>query len=224
MGLIVAMGKELDQLLSVAENVEEKSAGGAVFHTCSIAGSGVVAMRSGIGKVNAAVGATRLISLFSPGLVVSTGVAAGADTSLSVGDVVAGTSYAYHDAYCGRECAYGQIQGMPERFAAPAGVLEKAASITSAKVRLGPIVSGDWFVDTVEKMRSIAAHFPDAAAVDMESCAIAHACHLAATPFVSFRIISDVPLSDTGASQYFDFWDRLADGSFRATREFVGML
>ena len=83
------------------------------------------------------------------------------------------------------------------------------------------MVSGDWFVDSREKMREILGHFPDAKAVDMESCAIAQACYLYGIPFVSFRVISDVPLSDEKASQYFDFWGRLANGSFEVTRQFI---
>ena len=73
-------------------------------------------------------------------------------------------------------------------------------------------------------MREILSHFPKAMAVDMESCAIAHTCHLYRVPFVSMRIISDVPLSDHKAAQYFDFWDRLADGSFQVLRPLLQSL
>jgi adenosylhomocysteine nucleosidase len=86
------------------------------------------------------------------------------------------------------------------------------------------MVSGDWFVDSREKMQEILNHFPEAKAVDMESCAIAQTCHLLGIPFISFRIISDVPLSDHKASQYFDFWSRMADGSFEVTRQFIEAL
>ena len=55
----------------------------------------------------------------------------------------------------------------------------------------------------------------------MESCSIAQACFIYKTPFISFRVISDVPLKDTKASQYFDFWNRVADDSFEVTRSFI---
>jgi adenosylhomocysteine nucleosidase len=70
-------------------------------------------------------------------------------------------------------------------------------------------------------MREILTRFPDAMAVDMESCAIAQTCHLYNIPFVSFRIISDVPLNDHQASQYYDFWERMAEGSFKVTQAFL---
>jgi adenosylhomocysteine nucleosidase len=73
-------------------------------------------------------------------------------------------------------------------------------------------------------MQSILRKFPEALAVDMESCSIAQTCHIYQTPFLSFRIISDIPLKDEKATQYFDFWNRLANGSFQATKSFLERL
>jgi adenosylhomocysteine nucleosidase len=55
----------------------------------------------------------------------------------------------------------------------------------------------------------------------MESCAIAQTCYLNQVPFLSFRIISDIPLRDTDASQYHDFWDTVAEHSFQATKKLI---
>lgn len=73
-------------------------------------------------------------------------------------------------------------------------------------------------------MRAILDDHPEAVAVDMESCSIAQVCHIYGVRFVSFRIISDIPLKDTKASQYFDFWDRMAQGSFDVTRTMLEAL
>jgi adenosylhomocysteine nucleosidase len=73
-------------------------------------------------------------------------------------------------------------------------------------------------------MRSIIEKFPDARAVDMESCAIAQTCYINKVPFISFRVISDIPLRDTNASQYHNFWDTVAEKSFLTTRTFVESL
>ncbi len=88
-------------------------------------------------------------------------------------------------------------------------------------MRAGLTVSGEWFVNSREKMQSILNRFPTATAVDMESCSIAQVCHIYDVPFVSFRVISDVPLKDSNASQYFDFWSRIAEGSFEVTKHFI---
>lgn len=201
-GIIVAMDKEYEQLSKVFEGRTD-----------------IVLQKCGIGKVNAAVGATEMLRDHQPDLIVSSGCAGGASTSLEVMDVVAASSCAYHDVYCGDNGAYGQVLGMPARFEAPQALIDKALQIP--RVKAGLTVSGDWFVDSKEKMREILDHFPEAMAVDMESCAIAQICHRYAVPFISFRVISDIPLKDTKASQYFDFWDRVAEDSFEVTLRFV---
>ena len=87
-------------------------------------------------------------------------------------------------AYCGDEVQYGQIIGMPARFKAPTELIEKALSLNTRNdckdihVKAGLTVSGEWFVNTREKMQQILDKFPSATAVDMESCSIAQVCHI----------------------------------------------
>ena len=107
-------------------------------------------------------------------------------------------------------------------------LLEKARelSLTTRQLSLheGLTVTGDWFVDSKEKMREIIGKFPEAKAVDMESAAIAQTCHIFNIPFISFRIISDIPLRDTDASMYHNFWSTIAENSFQITRNFIESL
>lgn len=224
-GIIVAMDKELVQLRTLLGDARTESRHGMEFILGSVAGKEVVLQKCGIGKVNSAIGAVEMIDCYAPDVVVSSGVAGGADSRMSVGDVVVGTEYCYHDAYCGDECAFGQIMGMPPVFKAGEGLADKAlAACAPTAAHGGLIVSGEWFVDSKQKMRAILARFPKAVAVDMESCSIAQTCHVYGVPFVSFRIISDLPLCDEKASQYFDFWERLADGTFNVTRRLIEAL
>ena len=188
--------------------------------------------KCGIGKVNAALGAQQMISEFRPDVIISSGCAGGNGDDVNVQDVVVSTELCYHDVYCGtaidHSTQYGQVQGMPARFQADPRLLAKARQLADGDHALaihpGLIVTGDWFVDSKEKMRDIIAHFPEARAVDMESAAIAHACHLNKVPFISFRVVSDIPLRDTNASQYHDFWAQVAAQSFELTRTFVESL
>ena len=219
------MDKELAQLRTLLGDARTESRHGMEFILGSVAGKEVVLQKCGIGKVNSAIGAGEMIDCYAPDVVVSSGVAGGADSRMSVGDVVVGTEYCYHDAYCGDECAFGQIMGMPPVFKAGEGLADKAlAACAPTAAHGGLIVSGEWFVDSKQKMRAILARFPKAVAVDMESCSIAQTCHVYGVPFVSFRIISDLPLCDEKASQYFDFWERLADGTFNVTRRLIEAL
>ena len=186
--------------------------------------------KCGIGKVNAALGAQRMINEFHPDIIISSGCAGGNGDDINIQDVIVSREVTYHDVYCGRAIddttVYGQVQGLPVRYAADPHLLEKAKAlnIEGIKIHDGLIVTGDWFVDSKEKMRSIIEKFPEAKAVDMESCAIAQTCYINKVPFISFRVISDIPLRDTDASQYHDFWNTIAEHSFQITKSFVESL
>ena len=224
--IIVAMDKEFIRIKELLEQVEETAIGGRSYTSGRLGNNELVLHQCGIGKVNAAIGVTELIRLFNPDLVVSTGCAGGASDKLEVTDVVVSSQLAYHDVYCGcalGETVYGQVQGMPARYTTPREIVEKALAC-GERIHEGLIVTGDWFVDDQEKMRSIIRLFPEAMAVDMESAAIAQTCHVFGIPFVSFRVISDIPLKATKASQYHDFWAHVADTSFATTRRFLEQL
>jgi adenosylhomocysteine nucleosidase len=207
-GIIVAMDKELRQLHQLFD------------------GTDVVVQKCGIGKVNAALGAQRMINEFNPDVIISSGCAGGNGDEIQIQDVVVSARLVYHDVYCGtaidNATQYGQVQGMPACFEPAPWLLEKATCLDcGVKVHAGLIATGDWFVDSREKMREIVGKFPEVKAVDMESCAIAQTCYINKVPFISFRVISDLPLKDTDASQYHDFWNSVAEHSFAVTKSFV---
>lgn len=224
LGVIVAMGKELSQLRSLLDGASAERHHHNDFILGTMGCHEIVLQQCGIGKVNAAIGAVEMIDNYHPDLIISTGCAGGADIALNPLDVVVASECVYHDVYCGDNADFGQVIGMPSRFKSEAGLVDKALAVRvpgDSKIVKGLTVSGDWFVDSQQKMREILSMFPKATAVDMESCSIAQACYIYKTPFISFRVISDVPLKDSKASQYFDFWNRAAEGSFEITRLFI---
>lgn len=219
-GVIIAMDKEFRRVRAMLDGAEERVCGGRTYVSGTMGPNTVVMHQCGIGKVNAAIGATEMISRFAPDVVVSTGVAGGASVELEVQDVVMARQTCFHDVYCGPESAAGQMIGEPERFDTDKALIERALAIPiiNTRARVGLTVTGDWFVDTPEKMRAILDAFPDALAVDMESAAIAQVCRQRGVGFLSFRIVSDIPLSGDNTSQYEGFWDDMADRSFGVTR------
>lgn len=226
-GIIVAMDKEFAELQTLLDNRRNECHDHKDFVTGTIGNAEIVMQKCGIGKVNSAIGAVEMIDCYRPELVISTGCAGGADQKLNPLDVVVASECVYHDVYCGDNASFGQVLGLPARYKAPEWLVEKALQVAmpeGQKLVSGLTVSGDWFVDSREKMQLILDHFPEATAVDMESCSIAQTCHIYNTPFVSLRVISDVPLKDTKASQYFDFWNRAAQGSFEVTRQFIKLI
>ena len=133
-GIIVAMDKELRQLQEVFKD------------------SDVLVQKCGIGKVNAALGAQKMINEFHPDVIISSGCAGGNGDDINVQDIVVSSELCYHDVYCGKAIddttVYGQVQGLPARYQADPELLRKAISLQTPNISLHPglIVTGDWFV------------------------------------------------------------------------------
>lgn len=225
-GIITAMSSEQKQLADQLTDKSEVTIAPYTYIKGRIRGNDVVLMQCGIGKVNAAAGTVELIRNFRPDCVISTGVAGGIDECLRVMDVVVSRQTAYHDVWCGEGNAYGQVQGLPARFDGDERFYRAALSLdTPTRIHGGLICTGDQFISERAALDHIKANFPDGLAVDMESAAIAQVCHLHSTPFISFRIISDCPVhGEENFSQYVNFWQEMADRSFRVTETFLHAL
>lgn len=219
------MGAEQKQVAQLLENKQEYVEGPFQYTEGTIRNNTVVLMKCGIGKVNAAAGTVELIRRFQPQCIISTGVAGGIDSCLKVMDVVASQEVVYHDVWCGEGNAYGQVQGLPARFACSEALFQCAMSLdTETAIHGGLICSGDKFITDRSELNDIKEKFPEGLAVDMESGAIAQVCHLYRVPFISFRIISDTPGADHHWEQYTNFWETIADRSFAVTHTFLTSL
>lgn len=228
-GVISAMDSEHARLVSELDGARQWSSGRYQYVEGKLGNNTLCLTRCGIGKVNAALGASALIRHFVPDCLVSTGVAGGLDAAVQVTDVVAGAQVAYHDVWCGPGNEYGQVQGLPTYYEAPQDFVRQALALNGeegmeSRVHAGLICTGDRFITRRDELEAIKQRFPAALAVDMESAAIAQTCFLARVPFISFRIISDTPGVDNHLTQYEDFWGTMADRSFRTTRAFLEML
>lgn len=224
-GILAAMTVECEQVEALLTEKTTEQRGPHTFIVGRLAHHHVVLLQCGIGKVNASAGVTNLIIHYQPQAILSTGCAGGVAPHLHVGDVVASTQTSYHDVYCGEGVELGQIQGLPPTFQADATLLTLATTLqTDTPVHPGPICSGDRFVTHPSELDAIRQNNPHALAVDMESAAIAHVCHLYHIPFLSFRVISDTPGVEAHMQQYHNFWQTMAERSFAVTRQFLQSL
>lgn len=218
-GIIVAMGKELALLLPLLKNPVEE----AGYHSGSIGKHEVVLAQCGIGKVNAAIGALDLIDKYHPDIIINTGVAGGTgatDDPAKVLDVVLASEIAYHDVWCGPGTVPGEAAGCPSRFGCP--LTAEVRRELGAKE--GLVASGDIFVDDPADLARILALYPDAKAVDMESAAIAHVCHLRGVPFVCIRVVSDTPGDGGNAAAYESFWTAAPQRTFGSIEKLLSLL
>jgi len=163
--------------------------------------------QAGIGKVNAAAAATLLLGLCGATSLIFCGVAGGLDPALPVGAVLLADRMAIHDYGVmagGRltSTASGLVPlGAPELEAlspVPAGVaaaLQRLAEILrtqiAAPVRLGGIVTADYFLNCAETREHLHARF-GAQAIDMESGAVNQVAEAWGVPLYVIRTLSDL--------------------------------
>jgi adenosylhomocysteine nucleosidase len=171
------------------------------------AGEPLVLAQAGIGKVNAAAAATLLLGVFGASQLIFCGVAGGLDPELPVGSVLLGDRLAIHDYGVmagGRltSTASGVVPlGAPELESlspVPAEVrdiLERLADIlrtqVAAPVRLGGIVTADYFLNCAETRANLFDRFA-AQAIDMESGAVNQVAEAWGAPLYVIRTLSDL--------------------------------
>ncbi len=195
-GIIAAMAEELSLLKNSLEDVTTNTIGQFKYHTGVLDGVEVILFQSGIGKVNAAVGATLLLDKFNPDCVLNTGVAGGLPEHINIGDVVISSEVRHYDADATAfNYEPGQIPQMPPAFSTDA-LLSRLAykagrSCEEISVHHGPILSGDSFIHNSSQVSFIESTFPDAMAVEMEGAAVAQTTFLFNVPFLLIRSISD---------------------------------
>lgn len=217
-GIIGAMDSEVDNLTARMEGVAVIEAAGRRFACGKLAGQNVVVVKSGIGKVAAAITAQLLIDRFEADTLINTGMAGGLDARLQVKDLVIATDAIQHDfdlTAFGHTHGYmfGEDDTLPTRFMADAELTERARAAAArvlpegSKAITGTVVSGDVFVDDAALKRTLISRFA-AAAAEMEGAAIAQTAVANEVPFLILRTISD--LAEHQAHVSFDELERYA--------------
>lgn len=196
-GIIGAMQDEVETLISDM-NVEEKTEyASMIFHKGNLCGQDVVIVKSGIGKVNAAICAQVLVDKFHVDKLINTGIAGSLDAAIDIGDIVISTDMVQHDVDASTfGDPVGQVPNM-DVFSFPADqeLVKKAVEAnTEANPDIhtytGRIVSGDQFIsDNAVKERLVTLF--GAKCTEMEGAAIAHAAYLNKVSCVIIRAISD---------------------------------
>ncbi|MBP3462330.1 MAG: 5'-methylthioadenosine/adenosylhomocysteine nucleosidase, partial [Tyzzerella sp.] len=167
------------------------------FYKGVLCGKKVVVVRSGIGKVNAAVCTQILADKFNVDILINTGIAGSLDAAIDIGDMVISTDLVEHDMDASIfGDPVGQIPRM-DTFSFPADreLVKKAVQANTEanpdiKTFTGRIVSGDQFVSSAEMKDKLVRLF-DAKCTEMEGAAIAHTAYLNKISCVIIRAISD---------------------------------
>ena len=196
LGIIGAMSVEVALLKENMENMTVATHAGMEFCEGKLCGLDTVVVQCGVGKVNAAMCAQILCSVFGVTHLVNTGIAGSLNADLDIGDLVVSKDAMYHDFDCvhfGYEM--GKVPGMDVvAFPADATMMDlafaAAEAVNPGHTQIGRVASGDLFVARKEAKEAIIEK-TGAFCTEMEGAAIAQTAYRNQVPFVILRAISD---------------------------------
>ena len=239
LGILCATVEEREALAAVLELSPEAEAHGPTrIWRGQHAGSDLALALSGMGKVNAAAAATLLMTRFEPSALIFSGVAGGLHPELPVGTVLLADRLAIHDYGLmsgGRftPTAYGVVpigaprldSLVPARPEVAADFTELALRVTpklQVQVRLGGVVTGDYFLNCGETREQLRAQF-GADAIDMESGAVGQVAAAWSVPLYVIRTLSDLAGEDSHVT-YLEMVTMAAHNSALCVEELLHIL
>jgi len=200
-GIIGAMDEEIDFLEKIMTNKRVSTIASVQFTEGKLHGKDITLLKSGIGKVNAAMATSILMERFKPSHVINTGSAGGFSTNMQVGDVVVGNEVVHHDVdVTAFNYEYGQVPNMPATFQADHKLMQMTEKIVEQLMlnyETGLIATGDSFMNDPKQVESVKELFPTMIAVEMEGAAIAQVCYQYKIPFIIIRALSDIAGSES---------------------------
>jgi adenosylhomocysteine nucleosidase len=228
-GIIGAMELEVETLKSKLDTSNVVKKAGMEFYEGTLNGTHAVIVRSGVGKVNAALCVQILADVFNVTHIINTGVAGSLNAALDIGDILISRDALHHDVdvtifgY-----ALGEVPQLGTREFKADETLIRLAQESCGRVNpdihsvVGRVVSGDQFISGNEiKEKLISTFHGDCA--EMEGASIAHGAFLNSIPFVIIRAISDK--ADNSAEMDYPTFERAAaEHSARLVEDMMGSL
>ncbi len=221
-GLLGAFDAEVKLVIESLQSPQTREIEGVRFTTGLLNGKQVVVAETGVGKVNAAMTTTLLLTYFHPKSVLFTGIAGGLHPSLQPGDLVISRQTGYYDYrtltadqqpnFRTRNPVNRQLN--PAFFPADSVLLGKAQAVAQSlrfipipgasrapSVMVGTVVTGDQFVASEELVNRLRTDF-QADATEMEGAAVAQVCHQLHVPCLVIRSMSDKANSNARRDMY----------------------
>ena len=196
-GIIGAMEEEVAALKEMMEIQEVRTSAGMEFCRGICGDQSVIVVRSGIGKVNAAICTQILCDVFQAEAIINTGVAGSLKNVINIGDIVLSVDALQHDMDA---TGFGYEPGVIPRMETSVfkadevlvNLAEKVCREVNPDIQVfrGRVVSGDQFISDHDVKERLIQMF-DGYCTEMEGAAIAQAAWLNHVPFVIIRAISD---------------------------------
>lgn len=217
-GIIGAMEEEVAAIKEYMNISDTKSILDCIFYHGIIEDKEVVLLQGGVGKVNAAICTTLLLTNYQIDMVINIGSAGGLCLQQEVGDIVISSEVCQHDfditAFPDR--ILGEVPGLPPRIKADLDLIKKAKNALEKlglNYETGLIVSGDKFVADKKTADYIKNNFKDAKCCEMEAAAIGQTCYKFKTKFIITRSLSDIFGKGDSAVQFDEYLKKAAKAS-----------
>jgi len=224
-GIIGAIDYELNHFFTNMIIARTEIIADKTFYVGKIGHHNVVIVKSGIGKVNAAMTATILINTFDVRLIINTGVAGGLEP-VNIGDIILAEGIAYFDVSLTEidDVPYGQMGSDPLLVRTNDQYLAKGKKVFDKlgySYVVGNLVSGDKFVTKKRDLAKISKQVPSIIGVEMEGMAIAITAYKFNRPFISIRGISDIIESVDQPKNYRDVVKQVATKTTQFVLDFL---
>ena len=217
--IIGAMDTEIDEFQKYAQVSNEIAWSEFKFREARLLDKNIVIVKSGVGKVFAAMVCERLIDEFNPAAVIFTGVGGALNKELEIGDVVVSRDCIQHDLDAeALGFPRGEIPFTEHRIFLADKYLRKYALLTKIQEREiieGRILTGDQFI-TKKEMQDHRYLIDELKgdAIDMEGGSVAQVCTINKIPFLIIRTMSDRANGDA-VQDFKKFTQEVAKNSYR---------
>ncbi|MFO8098513.1 MAG: 5'-methylthioadenosine/adenosylhomocysteine nucleosidase [Salinibacter sp.] len=221
--LLSAMEEEMALYREVCGDIATVTRGPLRLHRTTYAGHALTLVKTGVGKVNAAMATQGVIEAIAPDAVLCTGTAGALHDAIEIGDVVVARDCVQHDLrvdFLG--LPPGQVPFTDLRFFETDPSLRaraQAVDLPGHSTQVGRIVTGDLFVQDEAARRTLRDELAGDC-VEMEGAAVGQVCTVHEIPFLLLRGISDRADGRSGV----DFQTSLEDAAQASARGALAVL
>ena len=228
-GIIGAMQEEINEILNVMDNYETINIFDSTFYKGKISNKDVIVCLAGIGKVRSSISVSILINEFKVEKVINIGTAGGLLEKQNELDLIIATKLTYHDfeldvlgwtkrkGFTGHDLIFESDPSFVK-------IMEKIAEDSHDNFWIGPMVSGDMFVNKDEQVKKILSEFPEALASEMESASVAHTCSFYKIPFIIIRSLSDITVKKSNDITFEEYLEKASKRSALYCKKFIELI
>lgn len=221
-GIICAADTELSPFLPHFTQRTAVKKAMLTFYEGKIGKQDVVALYSGVCRVNASIAAQILIDSFGVDAILNAGTCGGMDPRLKIFDTVIATEAAYHDL--ADDILTEFHPWLPTPFFQSDPELLQAARLSVSdisSVYFGRVVTGEQFIEQEQRLEILHRYAP--LAVDMETAAVAHVCYVNKIPFLSIRTVTDTGVQ-SGIDTFEENCEKAAEIAKEVTLRFLDIM